>query len=232
MPKTMSWSAFLRRLPIKGDPHGGENGGGFSRGIHRIVRGDTEDAKANPKNKAELRANFRLAEQLGAQIATVYGEDIPGQIAEYAKASRVSKIVVGRSHNKKKWFAKANLADKLTASAPNIDIYIIPDTQPTFYKRFPQYVSYPELSLADTAKTTGILVVCTLIGLWFNYLGFREANIITVYILGCCSMRWLPEAGCTALCLRLLVCLCLITFLPNLIFLYRRMVRVIRLPSW
>ncbi|MEK5028546.1 sensor histidine kinase KdpD [Paenibacillus sp. FSL M7-1046] len=140
--------------------------------------------KLTQKNKAELRANFRLAEQLGAQIATVYGEDIPGQIAEYAKASRVSKIVVGRSHNKKKWFAKANLADKLTSSAPNIDIYIIPDTQPTFYKRFPQYVSYPELSLADTAKTTGILVVCTLIGLWFNYLGFREANIITVYILG------------------------------------------------
>ncbi|MFD2877950.1 DUF4118 domain-containing protein [Paenibacillus rhizoplanae] len=33
-------------------------------------------------------------------------------------------------------------------------------------------------------KTLGILLVCTLIGLWFKVLGFSEANIITVYILG------------------------------------------------
>lgn len=136
------------------------------------------------KSKAELRKNFRLAEQLGAQIATVYGDDIPAQIAEYAKASRVSKIVVGRTHNKKRWFAKANIVDRLTTVAPNMDIYIIPDTQPSFYKSWPQYAHFPELSLADTTKTAAILILCTLIGLWFKYLGFREANIITVYILG------------------------------------------------
>lgn len=144
-----------------------------------------ETKELTQKSKTELQGNLRLAEQLGAQIATVYGEDIPGQIAEYAKTSKVSKIVMGRSrNNKKRWFAKSNFVDKLTASAPDIDIYIIPDNQPSFYKRFPQYSKPPQLSLADTAKTIGILVGCTLIGLWFHSLGFREANIITVYILG------------------------------------------------
>ncbi|MHA6532137.1 DUF4118 domain-containing protein [Paenibacillus sp. BAC0078] len=144
-----------------------------------------ENKHLTQKNKTELRANLRLAEQLGAQLATVYGEDIPGQIAEYARTSRVSKIVMGRSHNnKKRWFAKPNVVDRLTASSPNIDFYIIPDTQPSFYKWFPQYRKSPNFSLVDTVNTVGILAGCTLIGLWFQFLGFREANIITVYILG------------------------------------------------
>lgn len=44
-----------------------------------------------------LRKNTRLAEDLGAAIVTAQGEDIPVQIAEYARMSGVSKIVVGRS---------------------------------------------------------------------------------------------------------------------------------------
>lgn len=140
--------------------------------------------KLTEKNKAELRENVRLAEQMGAQIATVYGEDISGQIAEYVKTSRVSKIVLGRSPYRKKALVKSNIVDKLTAMLPNIEIYIIPYTQSSFYKRMPLYTKRPKLSLVDTTKTIAILTVCTLIGKWFDFLGFREANIITVYILG------------------------------------------------
>lgn len=136
------------------------------------------------KDQLALRENVRLAEQLGAQIATVYGEDIPGQIAEYANTSRVSKIVMGRSSHIKRWFTKSNFVDKLTTFAPNLAIYIIPDTQSSFHlKRF-KLAKPAELSVADTAKSLGILILGTLIGLWFDHLGFSEANIITVYILG------------------------------------------------
>lgn len=143
-----------------------------------------EARELTSKNKAELRENLRLAEQMGAQIATMYGDDIPGQIAEYVKTSRVSKVVLGRSPYKRRGLANSNVMDKLTALLPNIEIYIIPYTQSSFYKRLPFYEKYPMLSLADTIKTIVILTVCTIIGLWFKYLEFREANIITVYILG------------------------------------------------
>ncbi len=136
------------------------------------------------KDKEILRANVRLAEQLGAQIATVYGEDIPGAIAEYAITSRVSKIVMGRSIHTKKWIGKTNFVDKLTTLAPNLDIYIIPDTQSSTYEKTHNMIKPSELSLLDMAKTVSILGVCTIIGLWFAYLGFSEANIITIYILG------------------------------------------------
>lgn len=143
-----------------------------------------ETPELEEKHLAKLRENLRLAEQLGAQIATVYGEDIPAQIAEYAKASHVSKIVIGRSARMGRWRAKPNFVDKLTALAPNLDIYIIPDLQPSFRKRKLRLVKPPRISLADTAKTVGILIACTLVGFWFFSLNFSIANIIMVYILG------------------------------------------------
>ena len=143
---------------------------------------DTQELEG--KNRDALRKNLRLAEQLGAQIATVYGEDVPAQIAEYAKASHVSKIVMGRSIHIRRWVPKSNFVDRLTALAPNLDIYIIPDIHPSFGLRLPKLVRSPKLSLADTAKTIGILVGCTLIGVWFSSLHFSTANIIMIYILG------------------------------------------------
>lgn len=136
------------------------------------------------KNRAALRENLRLAEQLGAQIATVYGDDIPAQIADYAKASRVSKIVMGRSAHLGRLRTKSNFVDQLTALAPNLDIYIIPDMQPSFQRRRLQPVKPPEFSVIDFAKSTGILIACTAVGAWFYFLHFSVANIIMVYILG------------------------------------------------
>ena len=143
-----------------------------------------ETPELEDKSKAALRENLRLAEQLGAQIATVYGEDIPGQIAEYAKVSRISKIVIGRSGHKRRWFTKTNFVDKLTSLAPSLDIYIIPDTQSSFHMKGFNFKETSEFSVIDTGKSLGILIICTLIGLWFDHLGFSDANIITVFILG------------------------------------------------
>lgn len=142
-----------------------------------------ETKEPEDKNRLGLRENLRLAEQLGAQIATVYGEDIPVQIAEYAKASRVSKIVLGRSSRIKKWFIKSNFIDRLTSLAPAIDIYIIPDMQPSSHINF-KLKKPSRLSLADTAKSIALLIICTLIGFLLSYWDFSIANIITVYILG------------------------------------------------
>lgn len=145
---------------------------------------ETSDIKElEDKNRAALKENLRLAEQLGAQISTVYGQDIPTQIAEYAKASRVSKIVIGRSSRTKRWL-KSNYVDRLTELAPTIDIYIIPDTQPSFHMNILKLSKPSNLSLADTAKSIALLIICTFIGFLFDYLDFSVANIITVYILG------------------------------------------------
>ena len=65
---------------------------------------------------------------MGATIVTVYGEDVALQMAEYAKTSGATKIVIGRNATKRSGIIrKPTLADKLIALATNIDIHIIPD---------------------------------------------------------------------------------------------------------
>ncbi|MDU1412406.1 MAG: sensor histidine kinase KdpD [Clostridium sp.] len=146
---------------------------------------ETSDFQKMDKSEIDgLRSNIKLAEQLGAKIVAAYGDDVPKQISEYAKASGVSKIVIGRSNNKKRFIQKATLAEKLTELAPNVDIYIIPDKIYKYPKKKRKKEYIPEISSIETAKMIIILCVTTLIGGWFYKLGFIETNIVTVYILG------------------------------------------------
>lgn len=139
------------------------------------------------ENRKRLRQNLKLAEQLGARISTVYGEDVPSQIAEYAKASGVSKIVMGRSNSKRRLLGgNNNFVDRLTRLAPNLDVYIIPDAKSAPY-RTPNRLKHflkNGFSAADLLKTVLILAASTVVALAFDHVGFSEANVVTIYILG------------------------------------------------
>ena len=137
------------------------------------------------QDKKRLRDNMRLAQQLGATIETVYGDDVPYQIAEFARLSGVSKIVIGRSTaTRKRFFSKPTLTERLAADAPNLDIHIIPDSNLTKAYRLPKknLAKTVLFTLRDMAKSVLLLALATAVGLGFCQLGFTEVNIITVYI--------------------------------------------------
>ena len=139
--------------------------------------------KMNLEDKNRLSNNIALAESLGATISTAYGDDVSYQIAEYARISSVTKIVIGRSIVKRrKLYSKPLLTDQLIGIAPNVDIYIIPDSSIKTNKK--EKIFQTKLTLKDAIITALIIILITLIGYLFNQLGFTEANIITVYILG------------------------------------------------
>lgn len=157
------------------------------KGILTALYVETPEFSAvSDEDKKRLRQNIRLAEQLGAKIETVYGDDVPYQIAEFARLSGVSKIVIGRSASvKKHFFNKPTLTEKLIAHAPNMDIHIIPDSSDVVKYRKANFKKKNDfsISLRDLMKSIGILLAATLIGYAFSGLGFKEANIVTVYIL-------------------------------------------------
>ena len=143
--------------------------------------------KLDEENKNRLQDHIRLAEQLGADIATAYGEDVSFQIAEYARISGVTKIVIGRSNIKRRHFwNRPTLTDKLIEIAPNLDIHIIPDNiinskyRPSSHSLLRSLIPYPK----DILITVLILAIATILGLSFYSFGFTDSNIITVYILG------------------------------------------------
>ena len=135
------------------------------------------------KDLDRLRTNMHLAEELGARIETVYGSDVPFQIAEFARLSGVTKIVIGRSAAvPHRFWGSQSLTDKLIANAPQLDIHIIPDSASAPHKTRKKRAG--RLSLLDFLKTTGILVLCTLACGIFDGMHFGEANIITIYVFG------------------------------------------------
>ncbi len=142
--------------------------------------------KLGEEDRQRLRRNTRLAEKLGATIATVSGEDVAFQIAEFARLSKVTKIVIGRSNAPRgRLFPKKPLTEKLIELAPYLDVYIIPDTAgENTRRRNPAARDRLLPTLGQAGIGLGILALSTLIGFVFHNLRFTESNIITVYILG------------------------------------------------
>ena len=142
--------------------------------------------KSEALDKENLEEHIRYAEMLGAEIVMTHGENIPVQIAEYARLSNVTKIVIGQSNARRNhFFSKSTLTEKLIEIVPDIDIHIIPDTVKTrsYQKQpFTWYVEKP--SARDYFLTVFIFAVCTFIGLLFQKLKFTDTNIVTIYILG------------------------------------------------
>lgn len=128
--------------------------------------------------------NIKLAEDLGAQIVTAYGDDIAEQIAQYAKQSGATKVVLGRTNHKNGLFGrKKSLIDRLTETAPELDVYIIPDRQPPYRAKKRYGAVGVELSWRDTARAALIFAAATLLSLAFFRAGFQNINTISFYML-------------------------------------------------
>ena len=137
------------------------------------------------EDKKRLRSNMNLAEKLGATLETVTGDDVPYQIAEYARVSDASCIVIGQTKTVGGWLRrKKSLTDRLVAYAPDLDYFIIPDHGTKTYVAKKPAEGNRRQFLTDSAVFVLSLLACTLIGFLFSHLGFTDANIIMVYLLG------------------------------------------------
>ena len=157
----------------------------FHSGFTALFVQTPETKELSGENLKRLRSNLRLAEQLGAQISTVYGTEPAVQIAEYARVSGVTKIVMGRiNHKQNPITGKKSLADRLI-ELTDLDVYIIPDHQPLYKKPLGKlHVPKTRFTWKDTGIMLASLLLSSLAGFGFYYAGFSESNIITVYILG------------------------------------------------
>ena len=147
----------------------------------------TPNQEAMPESdKERLRAHIRLAESLGARIETVFGDEVSYQIAEYARLSGITKIVIGRSNATRKHpWSKPTLTEKLITIAPGMEIHVIPDASAEgFYRgrKRKEKTALPVL-LRDWAVSALILALATMASYVFSRVGFTEANIIAIYLL-------------------------------------------------
>lgn len=134
----------------------------------------------------QLQSNLTLAKHLRANIVSTYGDDIAYQISQYAKTGDISKLVLGRSYQKKYLLRKHTIVDTLTNLSPNLEIYIIPDHNSSYQKQPLNINKYIHFSLKDTTISIITLLLTTLISFIAYTLQFDITSIVLFYVLASC----------------------------------------------
>ena len=147
---------------------------------------DSESLSAGQKKN--IRANMDLVERLGAQAVALTGHDVAAVVAEYAKLSGITNIVIGKSRNKRtlRSLFEMDLEDKLIALLPNIEVHIIPAHAGKRAYRKPRGIARDmrfRFSWKDFAVTLGVTTAATLFSVCLRAFGIGEQNVIMAYLL-------------------------------------------------
>ena len=150
---------------------------------------NSDSQELDSKAFQQLKKNISLAKELQANIVSTYGDDIAYQISQYAKTAGVSKLVLGRSYQKKSIFNKPTIVDKLTKLSPNLDIYIIPDnnsSKQNLNSLKYQYQNSLKFSTRDSCISISTLLIINILAYLAQIAGFDITTIILLYVLSSC----------------------------------------------
>ena len=142
------------------------------------------------RDEAQARAvhdHLSLAEKHGAMLTTIYGNDPATAIAEYARVSGITKIVLGKSPGRRRLFApRETLMSRLNELAPDVEIVIVPNrlTEDMRVFSLKGLLRWERFSLRDLIQTAAILALCTGVGFLFSGIGLAITNVVLIYILG------------------------------------------------
>lgn len=144
-----------------------------------------------------ILANLKLAEQLGADTATVSGAQVGDEIVAFARRRNVTKLVLGKpTHSGLQHWLFGSAIDSIIGQADGIDLYLVGGPSGTLdaalvrplidrsrvhfgiderdggKRRYPTYLS-----------AVGITIACTMVA--FMMSGALElTNLVMVYLLG------------------------------------------------
>ncbi len=77
-----------------------------------------------PSEREQALRALKLAQDLGASIATPTGADVVHTLARYAREHNLSRLVLGRRSGRRQW--RASLTDRLAEQTPDMDILQVP----------------------------------------------------------------------------------------------------------
>jgi two-component system sensor histidine kinase KdpD len=129
-----------------------------------------------------MTGHYRLAERLGAEVATLSGQDVAATLLEYARSCNVTKILIGKTDSPRwKRLFFNTIVDEVLDRSGDIDVYVIrgegqqPHTTPPRRSR-------SSSDWRPYLKGGVILAIGSLVATGFERLGRREANVVMAFI--------------------------------------------------
>jgi two-component system sensor histidine kinase KdpD len=139
--------------------------------------------RITPADRAALAENLQLAQELGAQTATLGGRSVAEEILAYARANNVTKIIVGKPTHPR-WRDKlfGSLLDHLVRGSGDVDVYVITgeaEEGPVPRRAGGRQPAPP----GEYVWAAAIILLCTAVNiLVFRFLSLSD--VAMVYLLG------------------------------------------------
>lgn len=130
---------------------------------------------------------LHLAQELGAETATLTDPAEDKAIVRYAREHNLGKIVLGR-RNRRRWFDRSSFADKLAQHAPELDLVVVAleGTPAPLPVKTPDNRAFNEKWRIQLRGCLVAVLLCALITFiasqWLP--GFDAANLVMIYLLG------------------------------------------------
>ncbi len=140
-------------------------------------------AKLNDDARSRVSQTLQLAEQLGAETATLSGHDVAEEILSFARRRNVTKVIVGKPiHPTWRDIVYGSVLNSLVRRSGDIDVYVISGEGATTRPQVQRLWRQPR-QLRPYLWSMLIVASCALLAfLMFPY--FAPANVVMVFLVG------------------------------------------------
>lgn len=156
--------------------------------VWHAVYVETPQLHRLPENQRRaILGALRLAQELGAETATLAEQAEEKAILRYAREHNLGKIVIGR-RARRRGFSRESFADKLAQRAPDLDLLIVAldDKPAALPARTPDNRAFSDKWRIQLRGCLMAVLLCALITFvasqWLP--GFDAANLVMIYLLG------------------------------------------------
>ncbi|WP_159339280.1 two-component system sensor histidine kinase KdpD [Leclercia adecarboxylata] len=156
--------------------------------VWHAVYVETPQLHRLPENQRRaILGALRLAQELGAETATLAEQAEEKAILRYAREHNLGKIVIGR-RTRRRGFSRESFADKLAQRAPDLDLLIVAldDKPAALPARTPDNRAFTDKWRIQLRGCLVAVLLCALITFvasqWLP--GFDAANLVMIYLLG------------------------------------------------
>ncbi|TKI05733.1 two-component system sensor histidine kinase KdpD [Martelella alba] len=143
--------------------------------------------KLPEQQRRAILSALQLAQELGAETATLSDPAPEKAILRYARGHNLGKIIIGR-HSRRRWFHRPGFAETLAARAPDIDVVMIAlDDNPIILPASTtDNRAFSDKWRVQIQGCALALALCTLITLFASQWlpAFDKANLVMLYLLG------------------------------------------------
>ncbi|NCA10256.1 sensor histidine kinase KdpD [bacterium] len=144
---------------------------------------DVTGAAASAPSRRRVAEHVRLAERLGAETATLAGQDVARTVVEFARSRNVTKILIGRTH-RPRWsrYFFGSVVDDLIESAGSIDVAVIHGEEDPAPTTRPDVARRPRLDAIGILEATLAVAVAAAAAGALRWSGISDAEANTVMI--------------------------------------------------